>query len=58
MANITTLKVSGAGHISRGANVKVPYLVENIIDYADALAAKGSALAATDTIEALSLIHI
>jgi hypothetical protein len=33
----------------------VPYVVENYIDFADVLAAKGSALAANDTIEALTV---
>jgi len=55
MANITTLDIEGTTHISRSAQVNVPYLLENVIDYADVLAAKGSALAASDTIEALKI---
>jgi hypothetical protein len=52
MANITTLKVSGASHPSR-AMLNTPYIVENYIDFAEVLAAKGSALASSDTVEAL-----
>lgn len=53
MAIITPLDKQGLTQISINGNVKVPYLVENVIDLAAALAAKGSALVATDVIEAL-----
>ena len=56
MATITTLVNSASTavtHASRASNVKVPYLVEVTIDFADAATAKGSALAAGDIIEAI-----
>lgn len=54
MATITTLSgYRGNTQITRGGNVKVPYMVEVEIDYAEALVAKGSALAAADVIEAI-----
>lgn len=52
MATITTL----AGGASAGRTVgSVPYLVDKNIDFAAAATAKGSALAATDVIEAISV---
>lgn len=54
MANITTLRVDGADHYTRSLN-HVPYLVENFINFADITAAKGSAVAAADTVEALTV---
>ena len=52
MATITTL----AGGATAGRTVgSVPYLVDKNIDFAAAATAKGSALAATDVIEALSV---
>lgn len=54
MANITTLRVDGTTAPTMFDGTKV-YVVENIIDFADALTAKGSALAAADTIEALTV---
>jgi hypothetical protein len=54
MANITTLKVSGSTHPTRMMS-NVPYVVENYISFADVTAAKGSAIAASDTIEAISV---
>jgi len=54
MANITTLRVDGAGHPSR-AMTTVPYLVENYINFADITTAKGSAVAAADTVEAITV---
>lgn len=54
MANITTLRKDGSTHVSR-QNAHMPYVAEVVIDYADALVAKGSALAATDTIECLTI---
>ena len=56
MATITTLSNAvGAGtHPSRSIR-PVPYVVENTISLAAAVTAKGSALAATDVIEALQI---
>ena len=52
MATITTL----AGAASAGRTVgAVPYLVDVTVDFAAAATAKGSALAAADVIEALSV---
>lgn len=54
MATITTLANNASTsttHASAASNVKLPYLVEVVIDYAEALVAKGSALAANDVIE-------
>lgn len=52
MATITTL----AGGATAGRTVgSVPYLVDKNIDFAAAATAKGSALAATDVIEAISV---
>ena len=52
MATITTL--AGAASAGRTAGA-VPYLVDVTIDFAAAATAKGSALAAADVIEALSV---
>jgi hypothetical protein len=56
MATISTLSNAvGAGtHPSRGIR-QMPYVVENVIDLAAAVTAKGSALAAADVIEALQI---
>jgi hypothetical protein len=52
MATITTL----AGGASAGRTAgSVPYLVDKLVDFAAAATAKGSALAATDVIEAISV---
>jgi len=52
MATITTL----AGGATAGRTVgSVPYLVDVLVDFAAAATAKGSALAAADVIEALSV---
>lgn len=40
---------------SRASNVKVPYLVEKVIDLAAAATAKGTALAANDVLEAIRI---
>lgn len=53
MATISTLKLGGVTHPSRNADVKLPYLVEFDLDFAAALTAKGSALAAADVINCL-----
>lgn len=42
-------------HPSRATNVRVPYLVEFELDWADAVTAKGSALAAADVIECIRI---
>jgi hypothetical protein len=42
-------------HPSRASNVKVPYLVEYVVDLATAATAKGTALAASDVIEAIRI---
>lgn len=56
MATISALDRSGSSHPSRAtANVKVPYRVEFVLDFADALTAKGSALAAADVIEVITI---
>jgi hypothetical protein len=52
MATITTL--AGAASAGRTAG-SVPYLVEKTIDFAAAATAKGSALAAADVIECVSV---
>lgn len=54
MANITSFVKVGTTNRTRQDN-NLPYLAEITIDFADALVAKGSALAASDTIEALSV---
>jgi hypothetical protein len=52
MATITTL----AGGASAGRTAgSVPYLVDKLVDFAAAATAKGSALAASDVIEAISV---
>lgn len=54
MATIDMATEGAAGlHPSRASNVKVPYLVEVEIDLADAVTAKGSALAQADVIQAI-----
>lgn len=55
MATITTLDSSGTGHFSFSQSAKVPYMVEVIIDFAEAATAKGSALAAADVIECIAV---
>lgn len=54
MANITTLKVTGTTHPTR-ASMFVPYVVDNYINFADITTAKGSAVAAADTVEAITV---
>ena len=53
MATISTL-ISGTGHANR-TNRRTPYMVETYIDLADAVTAKGSALAQGDIIEAIKV---
>jgi hypothetical protein len=54
MATITSLASTGTGHANR-TNRRTPYLVEAWIDLADAVTAKGSALAQGDIIEAIKV---
>ena len=56
MATITTLSnaIGGATNPSRSLRNQ-PYMVENTINWASAVTAKGSALAAADVIEALQI---
>ena len=56
MATITTLSNAvGAGTQPARSVRNVPYMVENTINLASAVTAKGSALAANDVIEALQI---
>lgn len=55
MALISTLDIAGDTHQSYAGNVRLPVWQEKIIDYAAALTAKGSALAASDIIEVLNI---
>ena len=56
MATVTMTTAGAAGlHPSRATNVKVPYLVEVEVDLADAVTEKGSALAAADVIQVLTI---
>lgn len=56
MATVSMATTGAAGrHPSRASNVKVPYLVEVEVDFADAATEKGSALAAADVIEVLTI---
>lgn len=50
---IVSMYTDGNTHVSRAANVKVPYLIEVEVDFADALVEKGSALAAADVFETI-----
>lgn len=52
MATITTLAAGATAGRTAGS---VPYLVDKVIDFAAAATAKGSALAATDVIECISV---
>lgn len=56
MATITTLSNAvGAATQPARSNRPMPYMVENTINFASAVTAKGSALAAADVIEALQI---
>lgn len=55
MALISTLDVAGTTHPTRAGNAIVPSMRFFEVDFAKALAAKGSALAAADIIEAITL---
>lgn len=54
MATISTLDLAGTGHSFR-TFAPAPYIASVEIDFADALTAKGSALAAADVIEAINI---
>jgi hypothetical protein len=47
--------LNGGGHPSRHGPTNLPYVVEKTINIADAVTAKGSALAAADVIEAIDV---
>lgn len=55
MATITTLSKVGTTHMSAMGVVRVPKFIEFELDYAKALTAKGSGLAAADVIECISI---
>lgn len=56
MALISTIDYSGTKHPSAWTpGVRVPYFVEYELNYATALTAKGSALAASDIIEVINI---
>jgi hypothetical protein len=55
MATIDLSNLQGGGHPSRHGPTNLPYTVEVEVDYADALAAKGSALAAADIVKAIAV---
>jgi len=52
MATVTTLSSAARGSDARG---RAPYLVQNSIDFSAAVTAKGTALAAADIIEAITV---
>lgn len=54
MATVSTLNKDGTLNMTRGAE-RTPYYVELIIDLADAVTAKGSALAQADVIETIAV---
>lgn len=55
MALISTIDYAGTGHPNPWGTVRWPYVVEYELNYADALTAKGSALAAADIIEVINI---
>lgn len=52
MATVTTLKSAAKGYKTRGAK---PYFISNEVDMAAAVTAKGTALASSDVIEAVTI---
>jgi hypothetical protein len=54
MATISLVQGGTTGHPSR-TSVKQPYVVSRVVDFAEALATKGSALASGDVVEALAI---
>jgi len=54
MANVDLTQGGTTGHASR-RNVRDVYVVENVIDWAKAVTAKGSALAAADTFDVINV---
>lgn len=55
MATITTLAIGGISHPSYSAQTKMPYLAEIELNWAEVVTAKGSAIAASDVIEAIKV---
>lgn len=56
MATVDMANFAGAGtHPARSTNVKVPYLTEVVLDLADAVTKKGSALASADVIQVVDI---
>ena len=55
MATVDLSKPQGGGHPTRQGPTNVPYTVEAVVDYAEVLAAKGSALAAADIVKAIAV---
>lgn len=54
MATVNMTRGSGL-HSTRNGNTAVPYVVQRVIDFAEAAEEKGSALAANDVIEAINV---
>lgn len=55
MATVDLAVLDGDGAPSHWANVKTPYLVEVVLDFAEAATEKGSALAQADVIEIIDV---
>jgi hypothetical protein len=55
MATVDISKPQGGGHPTRQGPTNVPYTVETVVDFAEVLAKKGSALAAADIVEAIAV---
>lgn len=55
MATVSLAATAAVQRPSRAANVKVPYLVEKVVDLAAAATAKGTTLASGDVIEAIRI---
>lgn len=54
MATVS-LAPTGTGHFTRNGNTNLPYKVEFTLDFAEAATEKGSALAAADVIECITV---
>ncbi len=55
MATISNFDIEGSTHPSRATNVQVPYVISRVVDWSKVLAAKGSALAASDVVNVLRI---
>lgn len=55
MATISTLNIEGTTGISYAGATRLPYLAEVVIDWAEVLVAKGTALADNDVVEAITV---